>query len=54
MPNRFALEKMQKRIERQVQRLKRLGEAQAREELIRKEEQKLREAMEELEKKKNE
>jgi hypothetical protein len=52
--NRFALEKMQKRIERQVQRLKRLGEVQAREELIRKEEQKLREAMEELERKKHE
>lgn len=54
VPDRFVLEKMQKRIERQVQRLKRLGETQAQEELIRKEEQKLREAMEELERKKHE
>jgi hypothetical protein len=54
VPDRFALEKIQKRIERQVQRLKRLGETQAQEELIRKEEQKLREAMEELERKRHE
>jgi len=54
MPNRFALEKMQKRIERQILRLQRLGEVQAREELIRKEEQKLREAIEELERKRHE
>ncbi len=54
MSNRFALEKMQKRIERQILRLQRLGEVQAREELIRKEEQKLREAIEELERKRHE